>query len=94
MESFGQLDIPFKPKRKSSAPVLPLLDAEAIAQLKLQYNNIKEVSWEKVRRKLGPWVSSIYYFIGSLLYVTQPNIIIINLAIPTTDKTTSIGCSN
>ena len=47
VESFGQLDIPFKPKRKSSAPVFPVLDSEAIAHLKQKYNNIKEVNYIK-----------------------------------------------
>ena len=43
VESVGQLDIPFLPKRKSSAPVCRDLDQENVARLKQKYNDIREV---------------------------------------------------
>ena len=43
-ESFNQLEIPFKPKRKSSVPVVPTFEPKEVDAMKLQYWSKKEVN--------------------------------------------------
>ena len=44
VESLGQLDIPFKQKRKVSAPIVSPIDQETMETMKLKFINKKEVS--------------------------------------------------
>ena len=43
VESLGQLDIPFKQKRKVSAPVISSIDQETVDSMKLRFISKKEV---------------------------------------------------
>ena len=43
-ESFNQLEIPFKPKRKSSVPVIPTFERKEVDKMKLQFWSKKEVN--------------------------------------------------
>ena len=43
VESLGQLDIPFKQKRKVSAPVISSVNQETVDNMKLRFISKKEV---------------------------------------------------
>ena len=47
-ESFNQLEIPFKPKRKSSVPVVPTFEQKDVETMKLQFWSKKEVKKFKI----------------------------------------------
>ena len=73
----GLLDIPFKQKRKTSAPIVSPIDQETVDNMKLKFMNKKEVSnseggKDDVMRVLGPGprVCSVCYCCTCTLHCT------------------------